>query len=132
MKKALLFAATILFSLCFLSCKKNKNETVAEKLQHKWLIENTIENYHDASGDDITTTPGTSADFVDFNANGTYTSHSDGYDDNGIYSVVNDTQLSIDGDTITIKTLTDKKLVLYSKFDYSTTDYDEFTINLKR
>lgn len=132
MKKILLLTTTILLSLCFLSCKKDKDETVAQKLQHKWSIENTIENYHDASGDDITTTLGTPPDFINFSANGTYTTHSDGYDDNGIYLVLNDTQVSIDGDTVTIRTLTDKKLVLYSKFSYSTTDYDEFTINAKR
>ena len=132
MKKVLLFTTTILLSLFFLSCKKDKAETVAQKLQHQWTIENIINNYHDASGDDLVTTQGKPSDFINFNSNGTYASHFDGFDNTGTYSLINDTEVSIDGDTSTITTLTDKKLELYSRISYSTTDYDELTINAKR
>ena len=132
MKKTLLFTIAILsLSLAFTSCKKDK-ESTTEKLQHNWTVQSTIENTHDASGDDIITTPGVSGDFINFNTNGTVTSHFEGSDDSANYSVLNDNEISIEGYTYTIKTLTNNTLVLYIKLPNSATEYDEFTINAKR
>ena len=133
MKKIFLFATgVILLGSAFTSCKKkDKPETVAQKLQHNWIVVNVITNYHDASGDNIENIPGTSADFINFNANGTVTSHFDGSDDNGTYAVISDTQVSINGQTYTIKTISSTQLVLYAK-EGTATQYDEITINLKR
>ncbi len=133
MKKLFLFTTTILLLFFFLSaCKKNKDETTAEKLQHKWTIVDLTDNYHDASGDNIDNTAGMPGDFINFDANGTYTSQSSGSTDSGVYSLIGDTQISIDGDTSTIKTLTSTQLVLYLKYVYTASEYEEFTINLKR
>lgn len=132
MKRTNLFTIAILsLSLFFLSCKKDK-ESTTEKLQHTWTIQSTVENTHDSSGDDIVTTPGTSGDFITFNSDGTVTSHLDGTDDSGQYVVLNDNEVTIEGETFTIKTLTSNTLVLYVKLSSSDTDYDEITINAKR
>ena len=138
MKKAFLLTASfILFAFLFSSCKKNKDEksqTVAERLQHNWTVDSLTSKYHDASGDDIQTINGVAGDFIDFKANGTLTSHFDGEDGMGNYSIISDTEISINGETITLKTLTNTKLVLYSKYvdpDYPG-EYEEQTINLSR
>ncbi len=134
MKRLFLFTGVLLvLSFFFSACKKNKDETTAEKLQHKWTIVNLIINYHDISGDDVQTTPAALGDFIDFNSNGTtYTSKSGGSSGNGTYSLISDTQISIDGDTSTIKTLTSSQFVIYLKEVYSASEYAELTINLKR
>ncbi|MEP6927235.1 MAG: hypothetical protein ABI834_06335 [Ginsengibacter sp.] len=133
MKKVFLFATTVILLASVLSsCKKDKAETTAQKVQHNWTIVNEIDNFHDASGDHIDTINGVAGDFINFNSNGTVTSHFDGSDDSGNYSLLNDTQISINGLTFTIKTLTDSQLVLYVKDVISSDEYDEETINLKR
>ena len=132
MKKILsLIAPIILLSLISFSCKKTK-ETTAQKLQHKWTIVSEVDNSHDSGGDDIDTSVGVPGDFLNFNANGTVTSQFEGAADNVTYSLISDTEISISGETFTIKTLNDTQLVLYVKDVISATDYDESTINLKR
>lgn len=101
-------------------------------MQHNWTVVNEIDNSHDASGDNIDTIAGVSGDFINFNSNGTFTSQFDGSTDNGTYSLISDTQISLNGQTFTIKTLTDTQFVLYGKDVISATEYDESTINLKR
>ncbi len=134
MKKILLFTAFItLISLSFTSCKKkDKEETTTEKVQHKWTLVTVVSNSHDAGGDNIITIPGSPGDYINFNSNGTYTSFTGGTSDSGNYSIVSDSQISIDGDVYTIKTLTSAQFVLYFKDEISATEYDEATINLSR
>jgi hypothetical protein len=133
MKKVFLFTtAIILLTLVFSSCKKDKAQTTAQKVQHNWNFVSVIDNSHDATGDDITTTNGVSGDFMNFVSNGTISSQFDGEASGGIYTIPNDTEILIDGQTFTIKTLTDTQFVLYIKDVISATDYDEETINLKR
>ena len=56
MKKVFLFTtAIILLAAVFSSCKKDKKQTTAQKVQHNWTVINEIDNFHDATGDDITT-----------------------------------------------------------------------------
>lgn len=129
----LLTAFITLVSFSFTSCKKkDKVETTTEKVQHKWTLVNVVSNSHDSGGDHIITIPGSAGDYVDFNSNGTYTSLTGGTSDSGNYSVVSDSQISIDGDVYTIKTLTSAQFVLYLKDETSATEYDEATINLSR
>lgn len=131
MKKVFVFTtAIILLASVFSSCKKDKQST-AQKLQHNWTIVSEIDNFHDASGDDITTTVGVQGDFINFNANGTITSQFDGSSDSGIYVLISDSQISINGQTLTINTLTDSQFVLYAK-EGTATQYTEITINLTR
>ena len=132
MKKILPLATAIfLLGMLSLSCKKAK-ETTAQKLQHKWTIISEVDNSHDSGGDNIDTSVGVPGDFLNFNANGTVASQFEGAADNVSYSLISDTEISISGETFTIKTLNDTQLVLYIKNVVSATDYDESTINLKR
>lgn len=133
MKKAFLFITSfILLAFLFSSCKKEKTKTTAEKLQYNWTIVNYVENYHDASGDDIETTNGFTGDFMNFGPNATMTFQIYGEAGTGPYSLTSDTQLLIAAGTFTIKTLSDTQLVLYSKEVYSSSEYDEITVNLTR
>jgi hypothetical protein len=133
MKKAFLLTASfILLALVFSSCKKEKTKTTTEKLQYNWTIVNYVENYHDASGDNIETTNASTGDFMNFGANATMTFQIYGQTGTGPYSLTSDTQLLIAAGTFTIKTLNDTQLVLYSKEVYSSTEYDEVTINLTK
>ena len=132
MKKVFLFTtAIILLTLVFSSCKKDKAQTTTQKVQHNWTFVSETDNSHDATGDNIDTIAGIQGDFVNFNANGTLTSQFDGSADSGIYIVSSDTEISIDTEVFTIKTLTDTQFVLYAK-EGSATEYDETTITLKR
>ncbi len=129
-KKFLIFASIILSASVLFSCKKDK-ETTAQKVQHNWTIVSEIDNFHDASGDNRDTTISVPGDFINFNSNGNYTSQFQGTSSSGIYSIISSSQIIIDGDTATIKTLTDSQFVLYAK-QGTATEYDEITINLKR
>lgn len=132
MKKIFSLAtAIVLLSLVFFSCKKAK-ETTSQKLKHKWTIVSEVDNSHDSGGDDINTSVGIAGDFLNFNANGTVTSQFEGSADTSTYSLISDTEISISGETFTIKTLSDTQLVLYVRNTISATDYDESTVNLKR
>lgn len=138
MKKLLLSTASfILLAFVFSACKKNKEETaqtVAQKLQYNWTIDNYIYNYHDADGDERDTIPGVPGDFMNFKADGTLTTHFEGEEGNGIYLVISNTQVSINGQTFTIKSLTSTQLVIYSKGidpDFPG-EYEEETLNLSR
>lgn len=132
MKKLLLFVLITMTAMSFSSCKKDKTETTTEKVQHKWTLVSVVDNYHDSSGDDITTTPGSTGDYITFNSNGTVTTVVSGATESGNYSITSDTQITIEGDIYTIKKLTGSEFVLYSKTDISSTEYEEVTINLKR
>ncbi len=133
MKKIFLFTtAIILLASVFSSCKKDKAQTATQKVQHNWTLIDVVDNSHDASGDNITTTNAIAGDFMNFNSNGTVTFQIDGQRDSASYSMVSDTQILLATETFTIKTLTDSQLVLYIKDVISATDYDEETINLKR
>ncbi len=133
MKKVFLFTtAVLLLSVFFVSCKKDKLETVTQELQHNWSIESTIDNSHDSKGDHTVNTPGTSEDFLKFNSDFTAAWHIEKSGDAGTYSIINDHEVSINGRVFTIKTLNDKTLVLYINESYSSTDYTELTINATR
>jgi ABC-type oligopeptide transport system substrate-binding subunit len=131
MKKVLFTVSVILLALISSSCKKDK-ETTAQKLQHNWTIVSEVDNSHDASGDNINTITAASGDYVNFSSNGTVTSQFNGFTSTAAYSLISDTQISIDGETFTIKVLSGSQLVLYIKDDTSATEYDETTLNLKR
>lgn len=131
-KKSFFLATLILTVFIFSSCKKDKTQTTAQKVQYKWTYVNSVENDHDASGDDISTTPGAAGDYVQFNSNGTVISMIDGQSDTVSYSVISDSQISIDSELYTIKALSSSQLVLYYKQTISSTEYSEVTLNLKR
>ncbi|MDQ6845115.1 MAG: hypothetical protein M3Z92_12305 [Bacteroidota bacterium] len=133
MKKLYLFTMGFIISASVLiSCKKDK-ETTAQKVQHNWTIVSQIDNSHDDSGDyrDTTLSVNGSGDFIKFNSDGTFNIQFEGTTDTGNYSIISDTQMSINGQTATILTLTSSQFVIYSK-EGSATEYDESTFNLKR
>ena len=133
MKKVFLFTtAVILLISIFSSCKKDKAQTTAQKVQHKWAVVSIIDNSHDATGDYADTLTGTSDDFMNFSSNGTATIQIQGQSSPFSYSIISDSQILLATETYTIETLTDAQLVLYVKDVISSTEYDEETINLKR
>ncbi|MDQ2721517.1 MAG: hypothetical protein M3Z26_17405 [Bacteroidota bacterium] len=134
MKKLLSIAISLIFLTFIFSCgKKDQPQTTAQKVQNKWTIVNIIDNTHDSSGDQRDTIVGTpGVDFFNFGANGSLTGHLMGGDANGNYSIVSNTQISINGQVFTINALTGSQFVLYGKNVVSTTEYDEETINMKR
>ncbi len=133
MKKVFLFTtAVILLISIFSSCKKDKAQTTAQKVQHKWAVVSIIDNSHDGTGDYADTLTGTSDDFMNFSSNGTATIQIQGQSSPFSYSIISDSQILLATETYTIETLTDAQLVLYVKDVISSTEYDEETINLKR
>jgi hypothetical protein len=133
MKKILLFTtAIVLLAFSFSSCKKKDKETTAVKIQHQWTIVNYIDNNHDAGGDNIETTNPTSGDFINFSSDGTANFQLDGATGTSSYSLIGDTQILLGTETYTIKTLTDTQLTLYSKDVISSTEFEEFTVNMIR
>ncbi|MEO7121002.1 MAG: hypothetical protein ABIY62_07895 [Ginsengibacter sp.] len=131
-KKSLFLTTLVLAVFFFTSCKKDKPQTTVQKVQNKWTYVNSVENDHDSTGDHITTTPGASGDYIQFNSDGTVISVVDGQSDSVSYSVISDTQISIDSELYTIKTLSSNQFVLYFKQTVSSTEYSEVTINLKK
>lgn len=132
MKKLFFFAVIATLVIGASSCKKDKTETTAEKIQHKWTLVSIVDNYHDSTGDDITTTPGSASDYISFNSDGTVTTFISGTSESGTYTITSDTEISIEGDVYTIKKITSSEFILYVKDVVSSTEYEEITINLKR
>lgn len=137
MKKIFLFTISfILLAFVFSSCKKDKvekQETVAQKLQHKWAVDGYTSLTHDSNGDETETYVGVAGDYMDIKPDGTYEIKMEGDLVTETYSLINDdTQILVDGVHVTIKTLTGSKLVLYSKQQFSVDEYYEFTLTLSK
>ena len=121
------------------ACKKSdttaatSTQTVLQKIQYKWTLERIVDNNYYSGADHINTTTGTSSDYFDFKKDGKVYFSFSGITDVVTYSLINDTQILIDGtETYQIKTLTANSFVLYQKNIRNATDYDEETIIMKR
>jgi hypothetical protein len=126
-------ACLLIFSLA--SCKKEQpviEKTPQQKIVGKWMIETVMENDHYSGSDHITTENGTSADFMDFHADGMVATSFQGMTDYVDYKFPSATMIVIDGDAFEVKTFTDNKFVMYVKENYGGGDFDEFTVTLKR
>lgn len=140
MKKSILGLAA-LTALAFVACKKNDDQSNAQKIIAKWKHVNAIDKATTKStGAVVSDTINFSAsDYVDFRTNGyvyfyEHTAIEDYYD-TAQYKV-NGNQLIVtwapnDADTATITTLTGSALSTYEKTE-STQTIDEYFDNLKK
>jgi hypothetical protein len=135
MKKLIFLSAFACLAIA--SCKKDDpapQKTTAEKVLGSWKIQNVVFNDYYSNADHITTTNGSASDFVEFRNDGKSYSLFQGFRDTSTYSVPNDNSIILDGETFSIKTLTDNQFTLYNKEVISTTpnEYEETTINLAK
>ena len=137
MKKIItLITAIAIATILLPSCKKSDTQmpqTTLQKIQNKWSLESYLENDHYSGSDHIKNTPGTANDYVDFRIDGkVYTSFL-GFKDTVIYSLVNDTQLLINGSRkYDIRVLTSNAFTIYGKELYPGGSFLEETITMKK
>jgi major membrane immunogen (membrane-anchored lipoprotein) len=134
MKKITRILAAIAVSAFLLTaCKKNDTKaSTAQKIQGTWQVKSEIYNEHINGADHIDTTLGTSNTTIEFRNDGKVYSNFFGQKDTAAYTLVGDTQITIDSvNTYDIKTLTSNSLVLYTK-ELDGTDYYEETLSLMR
>ncbi len=136
MKKIIaLMSLTIVFAFYLSACKKKDKQpqTTIEKIQGKWNLENETDNVHTGGQDNITNSPGGISDVVDFRTDGKVYSDVFGTKDTSGYILSGDTKIVLDGTEIfDIKTLTSNSFIIYNKEIFSSDEYDEVTISLKR
>ncbi|MBV4357199.1 hypothetical protein [Pinibacter aurantiacus] len=141
MKKTILGLAA-LTALAFVACKKNNDSSPAQKIIGKWQLVNDVTKVTSKSTGQVTrndTTTYSIDSYIDFRTDGyAYSYANEGYDisrDTVKYMVSG--SLLISGtsaqgfDTVTIKTLTDNVLSIYSKEDGPYNTY-EWTENAKK
>jgi hypothetical protein len=137
MKKLLLTLILATTFLTILSCEKDENEDPAvkatrEKLEGRWRIDSlAVAEYH---VDEILkkTYPGTSADYVEFLADGTMNTRFRGRLDVAHYTVQSETEILVDKTDVTLREFTDKKLVFFFKNSNGVVGYTEQTYYLRR
>jgi len=129
--KTLLFAA---FSgvVLFAACHKKDEKQASDKVLGKWDVVSTVEDYSYMGQNYNHTEQGQPGDYVDFRSNGIAISgYAQGGSDTSEYKVLSDSQIILDGDTATIKTLTDNSLIINSHYE-SSYGHDDYTVSLKR
>ncbi|MBC6111325.1 hypothetical protein ACFOG5_08890 [Pedobacter fastidiosus] len=133
MKKIRITLITLVTVLGLVSCKKDSVEkTTSEKIQAKWSITSSV-NIEDVppAPKATFTEKGAAGDYVDFRTDGkVYSKQGSSAEEVSPYTIVNDSQVNIDGEIYTIDQLTDNVLVLHSKQVFSTGGYTEDIVNL--
>lgn len=137
MKKNFLLTFVALLLIGFSACnKKNdkKDQTTAEKIIGIWHLDTDIYNEFYDNKNHYDTTKGGPNDILEFKKDGSVAvTDTDGSIQSSTYSLVGDTKIIIGGNiAYDIKTLTANLLVLYTKADYGSNEYDEETLTLKR
>ncbi len=136
MKKIVpLMSLIVLLAFYLPACKKSKDkqQTTMEKVQGKWSLQSEVLNQHVAGQDNITTTPGGANDIIDFRNDGKVYADVAGGHDTSTYTLPNDVTIVLDGvQSYNIKTLTSSSFIIYNKEIFSSDEYDEITISLKR
>ena len=135
MKKVIPSAALIFLAIfCMEACKKSDNpQSTLQKVQSNWQLVSEIVNVHISGQDNITTITGTSADYVDFRADGKVYSDIQGSTDTAAYALSGNTKIIINGSSsFDITTLTSNSLILHDKESLGGTDFAEETMSLKK
>jgi hypothetical protein len=123
----------LLAAISFSACKDDDEPTVQQRLQGVWTFEKTIDHDVDGALDLRDTTYGVSGDYVDFRSdNKVYSRYAGLNYDTSNYSIVGSDKLVLDGDTLTIQSLTNNSAQFYSRVDSSATEYSESWIYLKK
>ena len=117
----------------FTACKKTETTatTTAQKVLGKWTYVSDVFTYHSQGTTTTTTTLANASDYADFRANGKVIIQFQNSFDTSDYKIINDNQISIDGDTAQIKTLTATSFITYYK-SASIRDSSESTETFKR
>ena len=110
MVPAAMFAAVVMVVSCDKKNDKPANNTLS-KIQANWKVSNVK---FEEGGADSTYT-GTASDYMDFRTDGKVYTNLANDKDTSAYSLVNDTRLVVDGDTLAIKQLTNNQFVLEYK-----------------
>lgn len=134
MKTSKLLLAMGLGLALFASCKKDDPApTTAQRIQGIWKLDQTI-SYYQSTGFPATrdTLFGRATDYIDFRADNKAYSFVDGDFDTLNYSIINDNSLVLDGDTAAIQTLTSTNFNLFVSDYVNATNFEEFTIKLKK
>ncbi len=134
MKK--LFPLLAIMLVAFAACKDDDTSTTpepelttAQKIQHKWNIDNIIDiNYNGQTTtvESRDTFPPVTGDYIHFLANNTAEFKFDGDTDDVDYKIVNDQTLEFDGDVFTIVTLTESLFVFRYEDRASDPYYDNY------
>ena len=131
MKKTMivLLAGTALFT----ACKKTDTTatTTAQKVLGKWTYVSDVFTYYNQGTSKTTTTLGNTSDYADFRVNGKVYLQFKNQLDTSDYKIINDNQISIDGDTSLIKTLTATSFITYYKL-FTVRDSSETTETFKK
>lgn len=136
-KTLLLFVVAAMTLLT--ACKKDDEKTNAEKIIGKWTLVTSVTSgkYQGAQFEQKDT--GTSADYTEFKADGTWASSESGDTASGTYSINGDQLImKMDGETVadtySIKQVTDNSLVIYAKgYEYTdANNYIDMTVTFKR
>ncbi len=136
--KTIKTAVIVLITVISLAgCKKDKVVplTTAQKLQFKWSVSTVVSTENVSPSPSVTDTyVGTASDYFDFKSDGkVYVKQEGEPEDVVTYTIVNDTQITLDDVAFTIKKLDDHNLILYSKQVFKDgANYTEDTFNLKK
>ena len=133
-KKAIfgLLLSTVLFAAC---SKNDDIDDVADKLQHRWALNDLLLYGGAPLNDTIVYYQGTSADYFDFRNNGKVYTNFNNSADTSNYRIIAGNKIVVDDptiDTLEIKILTNSKLQFFRRSVDNSGFAQEATFNLKR
>lgn len=116
MKKTTLILLALVSIITITGCKKDKNDDMStqEKIMGKWnYISQITETAEPPNPVKIITRPGKPGDYIDFRSDDTlYFVINGGEEKQDDYTLLNDTEIIIDGGTYTITELSESKFVM--------------------
>ncbi len=132
MKFTKLFFGLLVTSLFFTACNKDDSiDDIDNKLQNRWAVTDALLYGRAPINDTIIYYTGTSADYFDFRSNGKVYSNWNGQVDTSDYQVIAGNKIVSEGDTVSIRVLTNSQLQLFTS-NTSNGVIQELTINLKK
>ena len=133
MKKIITSLAVIaLFSVSFVSCKKEKTKSVSERIVGVWNLKTMLYHEHVEGTDNTSTSAGGANDTFEFTADGNVKVNLNGSSDASTYTIIGEKQVSItDDETYDIKQLDEHNLVLYVK-EVDGSDFAELTLTFTK
>jgi hypothetical protein len=135
--KTIFISIVLLFSLSFISCKKETTtlpKTSLEKILGKWKLVTTVTNDFYNGSSHLDTIVWQAGDYIDFRIDGKAYGYNSGSYDTTFYGIINNSKLWIDDVSYVfdIKILTESDLQVYRKEIISQTEYSEGTANAMR
>ncbi|WP_113661305.1 lipocalin family protein [Pedobacter nanyangensis] len=115
MKNSLILMLTLASIIALTACKKDKfaDKPTQEKILGRWkFVSLTTEITMPPAPVQTNTEHGSEGDYFDFRTDGKLYWHIGGQEESYSYSIANENMLIIDGESYTIKELTEQKLVI--------------------